>query len=86
MKVQIEIFTAGCPFCEPVVELVKTTASENSEIVVYDLSKSSEDILTKAKTYGVERLPAIAVEGKLLGCCKNIAITKEDLINAGIAS
>ena len=86
MSLQIEIFTAGCPFCEPVVQLVKETASENCKIVIHDLSKSSEDIQSKVKTYGIERLPSIVVDGKLLGCCKNIAITKEDLINAGIAS
>jgi len=36
--------------------------------------------------YGVKRLPAIAVNGKLLSCCTNIEITKDDLVNAGIGS
>ena len=38
------------------------------------------------KEYGVKRVPAIAVNGKLLDCCTNIAITKDDLTNAGIGS
>ncbi|BAO55246.1 hypothetical protein NMS_1237 [Nonlabens marinus S1-08] len=38
------------------------------------------------KEYGVKRVPAIAVNGKLLDCCTNIEITKDDLTNAGIGS
>ncbi len=88
MKRQIEIFTAGCPVCEPVVQLVKETAGENCEITIHNLSERCESkiCLTKMEEYGVKRLPAIAVDGKLLGCCKNIEIKKEDLINAGIGS
>ena len=63
MKRQIEIFTAGCPVCEPVVQLVKETAGKDCS-----------------------RVPAIAVNGKLLNCCTKIEITKEDLVNAGIGS
>ncbi|NOX85652.1 MAG: glutaredoxin [Chlorobi bacterium] len=88
MKHQIEIFTAGCPVCNPVVQLVKDTACENCEITVYDLSVQCESkiCVRKMKEYGVKRLPAIAVNGELIGCCKNIEITKEDLIKAGIGS
>jgi hypothetical protein len=82
MKKQVEIFTAGCPVCEPVVELVKDTASSNCEITIYNLSEISNHSVYKK--YNIKRLPAIAVNGKLLECCKKIEITKEDLISAGI--
>jgi hypothetical protein len=36
------------------------------------------------EAYGVKRLPAVAIDGKLLSCCTNIEITKNDLVNAGI--
>jgi len=86
MKKQIEIFTAGCPVCEPVVQLVKDTAGTDCEITIHNLSEQCESkiCVTKMKEYAVKRLPAVAVDGKLLDCCKNIEITKEDLINAGI--
>ena len=86
MKKQIEIFTAGCPVCEPVVALVKETACQNCEITIHNLSDQCESkiCISKMEEYKVKRLPAIAVDGKLLGCCKNIEITKEDLVNAGI--
>lgn len=88
MKRQIEIFTAGCLVCEPVVTLVKETACENCEITIYNLSEQCESkiCVSKMKEYGVERLPAIAVNEKLIGCCKNVSITKNDLLNAGIGS
>ena len=31
--------------------------------------------------YGVNRLPAIVVNGKLIDCCTKIEITKSDLVN-----
>jgi len=88
MKRQIEIFTAGCPVCEPVVQLVKETAGKDSEITLHNLSEQCESkiCVSKMEEYGVKRVPAIAVNGKLLDCCKNIEITKDDLVNAGIGS
>ncbi|HBC05739.1 MAG TPA: glutaredoxin [Aequorivita sp.] len=88
MKRQIEIFTAGCPVCEPVVQLVKETAGKDCEITLHNLSEQCESkiCISKMKEYGVKRVPAIAVNGKLLDCCTNIAITKDYLTNAGIGS
>lgn len=88
MKRQIEIFTASCPVCEPVVQLVKNTAGNDCEITIHNLSEQCESkiCVTKMHTYNVKRLPAIAVDGKLLDCCKNVEITKGDLVNAGIGN
>ena len=88
MKRQIEIFTAGCPVCEPVVQLVKETAGKDCEITLHNLSEQCESkiCISKMKEYGVKRVPAIAVNGKLLDCCTNIAIAKDALTNAGIGS
>ncbi len=86
MKRQVEIFTAGCPVCEPVVQMVKDTACDNCEITIHNLSAQCESkiYVTKMEEYQIKRLPAIVVDGQLLGCCKNIEITKKDLIDAGI--
>lgn len=88
MKQQIEIFTAGCPVCELVVQLVKETAGTDCEITLHNLSEQCESkiCVTKMKAYGIKRLPSIAVNGKLLNCCTNIEITKLDLVNEGIGS
>ncbi len=88
MKRQIEIFIAGCPVCDPVVQMVKETACDNCEITIHNLAEKCESMICvkKMKAYGVKRIPAIAVNGELIGCCKNVEITREDLINAGIGS
>lgn len=86
MKRQVEIFTAGCPVCDRAVQLVKDTAGENCEITIHNLSEQckSKICLDKMEEYGVTSIPAVAVNGQLLNCCKNNEITKDDLVNAGI--
>ncbi len=85
-KRKIELFTAGCAVCEPVVEMVQAMACSSCEVVIYNLSQPCEtkDCLEKVKTYGIKALPAIAVDGKLLSCCQNKGISVEELKNAGI--
>lgn len=85
MKRTVEIFTAGCPVCDPVVQLVKETACDNCEITIYDLVKQCEEktCTDKMKAYGINRVPSVVVNGKLLDCCDQ-PITKQDLVNTGI--
>lgn len=86
MKRQVEIFTANCPVCDPVVSMVKDLACDQCEITVYDLVKQCDDktCLTKMNEYAIQKIPAVAVNGKLLSCCENEGISKEALIEAGI--
>ena len=86
MKRQVEVFTANCPVCDPVVQMVKELACDQCEIIIYDMVKQNKDkpFLNKLAEYGVNRLPAVTVNGKLLDCCRNKAITRDDLVKAGI--
>ncbi|SNZ01408.1 thioredoxin family protein [Flagellimonas pacifica] len=86
MKRQVEVFTASCPVCDPVVKMVKELACDNCEVTTYDLVKQCDDktCLSKVNEYGIQKLPAVAVEGKLLDCCIAPSISKEKLIAAGI--
>lgn len=85
-KRKIEVFTSGCPVCEPVVELVKKMACPSCDVEIYDLNKACDTNICreKAKEYGVTRVPAVAVDGKLLECCKTGTISEEALRKAGI--
>lgn len=85
-KRKIEVFTAGCTVCEPIVEMVKGMACSDCDVVIYNLSNSCEtkECIEKVKSYGIKALPAIAVNGKLLNCCQNKGISAEELRNAGI--
>lgn len=86
MKRQVEVFTANCPVCDPVVKMIEELACDECEVTTYDLVKQCDDktCLTKMNEYGVQKIPAVAVNGKLLDCCKDSVITKEKLMEAGI--
>lgn len=86
MKRRIEVFTANCPVCDPVVKMINELSCSQCDVTVYDLVKQCDDkaCLNKAKEYGVVRVPAVVVDGKLLKCCESNAITKEALLHAGI--
>lgn len=87
-KRKIEVFTGGCPVCEPVVELVKKTACSNCEVVIYDLNEgcATNECRTKANQYGVMRVPAVVVDGKLLDCCKAGTVNEKEIRAAGVGS
>jgi len=85
-KRKIELFTAGCTVCEPVVEMVKAMACSSCEVIIYNIAQpcDTKECLEKVKPYGIKALPAIAVDGKLLSCCQNKGISVDELKNAGI--
>jgi glutaredoxin 3 len=66
-KRKVEVFTAGCPACEPTVQLVKSIACPSCDVQVLDMHRP--EVAAKAKQYGVTRVPAVAINGKLAGCC-----------------
>ncbi len=86
MKRTVEVFTSGCPVCEPVVKMVNDLACESCDVQIYNLVELCNDevCLNKVKSYGVQRIPAVAVNGKLLDCCRDLSITKDALIQAGV--
>ena len=86
MKRKVEIFTANCPECDPVVKMVNELSWGSCNVKVYDLVQHCDDqlCLNKVKEYGITRIPAVAIDGKLLSCCQSGEITRESLVNAGI--
>jgi len=86
MKRQIEVFTAGCPVCEPTVKTVNEMACDSCEVTVYNLAEQCESkvCVDKMKEYNITSLPAVAVDGKLLSCCKDRGVSKEELAAVGI--
>jgi len=83
-KRKVEIFTAGCPICEPALQRIKELACEQCEIIVHDLHEGCETDECRTKAYGVTRVPAVAVEGSLLDCCQGVALSEDVLKEAGI--
>lgn len=81
-KRQIEIFSAGCSMCKETIKLVQSLACESCEIKVHDMN--ARGVAAKAKRYGVKRLPAIVINGKLAECCANRAVDPKVLRAAGL--
>ncbi|MBN8787093.1 MAG: thioredoxin family protein [Terrimonas sp.] len=86
MKQKIEVFTAGCPVCEPIVQMVKEMACDSCEVTVYNVVEEcdSKVCVDKMNEYNVTSLPAVAVNGNLLSCCKDRVVSKDELIAAGV--
>ena len=85
-KKKVEVFTAGCPVCEDAVKTVKSLACPSCEVEIYDLNEGCEsnECRRKAKDYGIERVPAVTVDGKLVACCGTGPVTAEGLRAAGV--
>ncbi len=81
-KRKVEIFTAGCPACDEAVELVRRIACSSCEVEVLDMHKA--EVAERAKALGVQSVPAIAVDGKLAGCCVGRGVNEATLQAAGI--
>ena len=81
-KRKVEVFSAGCPACEPVVQLVKSIACPSCDVQVLDMNKP--DVAAKAKQYGVTTVPAVAINGKLAGCCSGAGPDEATLRAEGV--
>lgn len=66
-KRKIEVFSAGCPACEPTVQLVQSIACPSCDVQVLDMQ--TPEVAAKAREYGVRTVPAVVIDGKLAGCC-----------------
>ena len=92
-KRQVEVFTAGCPVCEPAVQLVKEMACPDCEITVHELGPAEGSAFTggsgstaadKAAQYGIKVVPAVVVDGQLAACCRASGPSREELAAACI--
>jgi glutaredoxin 3 len=81
-KRKVEVFSSGCPACEPVVQLVKRIACPSCDVQVLDMHKP--EVAAKAKQYGVTRVPAVAINGKLAGCCAGAGPDEATLRTEGL--
>jgi len=81
-----DVFTAGCPLCEEAVDLVQSLACPSCDMRVYDLRAGCDtnECREKARRYGITAVPAIAVDGMLLDCCRQGPLSAYTLRAAGI--
>lgn len=66
-KRKIEIFTAGCPVCNDLVEAVKGAACPSCEIDILDVREP--EVAARARRKGIHSVPAVVIDGQLATCC-----------------
>lgn len=84
MARKVEVFTAGCPLCEPVVEMVKRIACDQCDVTVHNLQEAEG--ARRAQEAGVQRVPMVLVDGKPAECCQTGPVTEAGLRAAGIGA
>ncbi len=81
-KRTIEVFSAGCPACEEKIELVNRMACPSCEVSVLDMKDA--DVARRAKSLGIQSVPAVAINGKLADCCAGRGPDEATLRAAGL--
>jgi glutaredoxin 3 len=77
---KIEVFTAGCPACAEAVQLVQFLAGTKHDIEIRDMHDAA--VAAAASGYGIRRLPAIVIDGRLADRCAGRGPDETTLIRA----
>lgn len=87
-KRKVEVFTAGCPVCEGAVKMVKDLACPSCDVHIHDLNKGCEtdECRVEADKFGLQTVPAVVVNGKVVSCCDNKGLQEDELKAAGIGA
>lgn len=80
----VEVFVAGCPCCDDAVRLVRNLACESCDVQILDM-RADKSAQAKAKEYGVKRVPAVVVNGRLAECCQG-SVEAETLRSLGVGT
>lgn len=85
-KRRAKVFTAGCPFCDDAVDLAQSLVCPSCDVQMYDLREGCDtnECREKASRYRITMVPAIAVDGVLLDCCRREPLLAHTLRAAGI--
>lgn len=83
-KKKVEFFSAGCPLCEDALRTVRDLACDSCDITVLDMNSDAGK--SKARGYGVKRVSAVAVDGRLADCCRQGDVNAETLRALGVGA
>ena len=79
---KVEIFSAGCPCCVEAIQAVTAAACPSCGVEVRDMNDPA--VAAKAKEYGIKRVPAVVIDGKLADCCASGGIDLSLLQSLGL--
>ena len=83
-KRRVEIFSAGCPACDEVVNLVQEMRCPSCDVSVLDMNEP--EVAKRARGLDIRSVPAVVVDGQLAGCCQGSGPSRDELRAAGIGT
>lgn len=83
-KRQIEVFSAGCAVCEEAIKTINALACPSCEVLALDMREPA--VAARASSLGIQRVPAVVVDGKLADCCQGGGIDEPTLRQLGIGT
>ena len=81
-KRRIEVFSAGCSVCTDGIALVQRLACDACEVIIRDMT--DPEVISEAYRLGVRSVPAVAIDGRLAGCCAERGLDEAALRAAGL--
>ncbi len=81
-KRTVEVFTAGCSVCDEALEAVRGVVCESCDLQVQDMQTKAAQ--AKARQYGIKRVPAVVVNGRLSECCQQGPVDVKTLQRLGV--
>jgi glutaredoxin 3 len=81
-KRTIEIFSAGCPACEEVIQLINRVACPSCEVTILDMK--NPDVASRARHLAIRSVPAVVINGILADCCAGRGPDEQTLRAAGL--
>lgn len=84
-KRTVEVFSAGCPSCDEAVELVQAIICPSCDLQIHDV-RTDQAAQVKARRYGVNRVPAVVVDGRLADCCRQGPVDVGALRSLGVGT
>lgn len=81
-KRKVEVFSAGCPACQTVIDLVNRVACPSCEVSVVDMNDA--EVVRRAEQLGIRSVPAVVIDGTLAECCAGRGPIEETLRVAGL--
>jgi hypothetical protein len=84
-KRTIEVFSAGCPCCDEAIRLVRDMACPSCDVRVLDM-RTDPAAQARARALGVARVPAVAVDGVVAGCCASGGVDAATLRGMGVGT
>lgn len=80
----VEVFSAGCACCDETIQHIRAAACSKCNVVVKDMKDPA--VAAEAKRYGIGRVPAVVIDGKLADCCKSGSVDLAVLRTMGLGA